>query len=112
MLDDHGLDKVVNLWLPSDGVIRIQTPQEARTKAHGQVVRLHHVFIAVLGHAGENTHTWFSQPMSRFKSHTEGGSSLLVEEGEKVAHHDDEGPREGGNNRLDLGRFLCVVVDF
>lgn len=111
VLDDHGLDKVINLWLPSDGVIRIQAPQEAGTEAHGQVVRLHHVFIAVLRHAGKNTDV--SQHESWFESRADGSrSSLLVEEGEEVAHHDDEGPREGGNNRLDLGRFFCVVVDF
>lgn len=37
---------------------------------------------------------------------------LLVEEGEKVAHHDEERPREGGNDRFDLSGFFRLLLDF
>lgn len=51
MLKDHGFDKVIDLWLPSNGIIRINPPQQARAEADGQVVGLHHVLVAVLSHA-------------------------------------------------------------
>lgn len=38
--------------------------------------------------------------------------SLLIEESEKVAYHDEERPGEGGDNRFNLGGFLCHPLDF
>lgn len=45
-------------------------------------------------------------------SHTELRCSLLIEEGEQVAHHDEERPWEGGDNRFNLGSFLCHPLNF
>lgn len=62
MLKDHGLDKVVNLWLPSNSVIRIHPSQQAWTEANSQVVGLHHVLVTVLRHTEKKretqTRTW------------------------------------------------------
>lgn len=38
--------------------------------------------------------------------------SLLIEESEKVTHHDEERPWEGGDDRFNLGSFLCLALNF
>lgn len=37
--------------------------------------------------------------------------SLLIEESEEVTYHDEERPREGGEDRFNLGRFLRLPFD-
>lgn len=37
---------------------------------------------------------------------------LLIKESEKVTHHDEERPWEGGDNRFNLNSFLCLALDF
>lgn len=38
--------------------------------------------------------------------------SLLVEEGKKVAHHDEERTWEGGKDQFNLGGFLHLLLNF
>lgn len=128
MLEDHGFDKIIHLWLPSNSVIRICPPQQAWTEANSQVVGLHHVLITVLRHT-RNMHTntqthwtvmlaWMLSFMtiadtaSDRISHTGLSCSLLIEESKKVTHYDEERPWEGGDNHFNLGSFLCHPLDF
>lgn len=53
MVDDDGLDDLVDVGLAGDLVLAVRCGHESRTEADGQVVRVHHVLIAVLGQAAE-----------------------------------------------------------
>lgn len=125
MLEDHGFDKIIDLWLSSNSVISIHPPQQARAKANSQVVGLHHVFVAVLRHTGrtnpQNELLFLAWVLSFVTiedissdriSHTGLCCSLLIEESEKVAQHNEERPWEGGDNRFNLGSSFCHPLDF
>lgn len=130
MLEDHGLDKIIDLWLPSNSIISIHAPQQAGAEANGQVVGLHHVFVAVLRHTGERRahkkNDSFLHGCSLFLTITNSSSveislwishmglscSLLIEESEKVAQHDEERTWESRDNCFNLGSFLCLPLDF
>ena len=51
-LDDEGLHQLVDTALQSHWVLPSRDGQQRRSKAHGQVVGVHHVLITVLGQAG------------------------------------------------------------
>lgn len=50
-LDDEGLHQLVDTALQSHRVLPSRDGQQRRPKAHGQVVGVHHVLVAVLGQA-------------------------------------------------------------
>lgn len=49
VVDDDGLDDLVHMSLAGDLVLAVWCRHERRAKTYGQVVRVHHVLIAVLG---------------------------------------------------------------
>lgn len=51
MVDDDGLDDLVDVRLAGDLVLAVGRGHERRAEAYGQVVRVHHVLVAVLGQA-------------------------------------------------------------
>ena len=53
VVDDDGLDDLVDLGLARHLVMELRRGHERRPEADGQVPRLHHVLIAVLGQAAE-----------------------------------------------------------
>lgn len=53
MVDDDGLDDLVDVGLAGDLVQAVRCGHERGAVAYGQVVRVHHVLVAVLGQAGE-----------------------------------------------------------
>lgn len=52
MLDDDVLHQGVDLRLQGDDIIVALPSHQAGAKTHSQVVRLHHVLVAVLRHTG------------------------------------------------------------
>lgn len=53
MVDDDGLDDLVDVGLAGDLVLAVWRGHERRAEADRQVVRVHHVLVAVLGQTGE-----------------------------------------------------------
>lgn len=53
MVDDDGFDDLVHVGLAGDLVLAVRRGHECGPEADGQVVRVHHVLIAVLGQAGK-----------------------------------------------------------
>lgn len=53
MVDDDGLDDLVDVGLAGDLVLAVWCGHERGAEAYGQVVRVHHVLVTVLGQAGE-----------------------------------------------------------
>lgn len=53
MVDDDGLDDLVDMSLAGDLVLAVRCGHECGAKAYGQVVWVHHVLITVLGKARE-----------------------------------------------------------
>lgn len=53
VVDDDGLDNLVDVRLAGDLVLAVGRWHERRAEAYGQVVRVHHVLVAVLGQAEE-----------------------------------------------------------
>lgn len=51
MVDDDGLDDLVDMGLAGDLVLAVWCGHECGAEAYGQVVRVHHVLVAVLGKA-------------------------------------------------------------
>lgn len=51
MVDDDGLDDLVDMRLAGDLVLAVGCGHECGAETYGQVVRVHHIFIAVLGQA-------------------------------------------------------------
>lgn len=51
MVDDDGLDDLVDMGLAGDLVLAVWCRHERGAKAYGQVVWVHHVLITVLGQA-------------------------------------------------------------
>jgi len=52
VLDDDGLDDLVDVGLAGDLVQAVWRGHERGAEAYGQVVRVHHVLVTVLGQAG------------------------------------------------------------
>lgn len=52
MVNDDGLDDFIDVSLAGDLVLALRGGHERGAKAYGQVVRVHHVLITVLGQAG------------------------------------------------------------
>lgn len=52
MVDDDGLYDLVDVGLAGDLVLAVWCGHERGAETYGQVVRVHHVLIAVLGQAG------------------------------------------------------------
>lgn len=50
VLHNHVVDQGVDQRLQGDGVVVVPTPHQTGTEADSQVVRLHHVLVAVLSH--------------------------------------------------------------
>lgn len=53
MVDDDGLDNLINMSLAGDLVLALRCGHECRPEAYGQVVWVHHVLVAVLRQTGE-----------------------------------------------------------
>lgn len=53
VVDDDGLDDLVDVGLAGDLVKAVRCGHERGAEAYGQVVRVHHVLVTVLGQAGE-----------------------------------------------------------
>ena len=53
VMDDDGLNDLVDVGLAGDLVLAVWCGHERGTKAYGQIVWVHHVFITVLGQTGE-----------------------------------------------------------
>lgn len=53
MVDDDGLNDLVDVGLAGDLVLAVWCGHERGAEAYGQVVRVHHVLVTVLGQAGE-----------------------------------------------------------
>ena len=53
MVDDDGFDYLVHMSLAGDLVLAVRCGHECGAKTYGQVVRVHHVLITVLGQAGK-----------------------------------------------------------
>lgn len=51
MVDDDGLDDLVDMRLAGDLVLTVGCGHECGAETYGQVVRVHHILIAVLGQA-------------------------------------------------------------
>lgn len=51
MVDDDGLDDLVDVGLAGHLVLTVWSRHERGAEANGQIVRVHHVLIAVLGQA-------------------------------------------------------------
>lgn len=51
VVDDDGLDDLVDVGLAGDLVQKVGRGHEGGPEADGQVVRVHHVLVAVLGQA-------------------------------------------------------------
>lgn len=52
MVNDDCLDDLIDVSLAGDLVLALRGGHERGAEAYGQVVRIHHVLIAVLGQAG------------------------------------------------------------
>lgn len=52
MLQDDVLHQGIDQRLQADGIVAVIPSYQAGPKAHCQVVRLHHVLVTVLRHAG------------------------------------------------------------
>lgn len=52
MVNDDCLDDLIDVSLAGDLILALRGGHERGAKAYGQVVRVHHVLIAVLGQAG------------------------------------------------------------
>ncbi len=52
MVDDDGLDDLVDMGLAGHLVLAVWCGHESGAEAYGEVVRVHHVLVAVLGQAG------------------------------------------------------------
>lgn len=52
MVNDDGLDDLVDVGLAGHLVLAVRRRHECGAKAYGQVVRVHHVLVTVLGQAG------------------------------------------------------------
>lgn len=53
MVDDDGLDDLIDVGLAGDLVLAFWRGHERGAEAYGQVVRVHHVLVTVLGQAGK-----------------------------------------------------------
>lgn len=53
MMDDYGLDDLIDVSLAGDLVLAVWCGHECGAEADGQVVRVHHVLVTVLGQAGD-----------------------------------------------------------
>lgn len=51
MVDDDGLDDLVDMGLAGNLILAVWCGHECGAEAYGQVVRVHHVLITVLGQA-------------------------------------------------------------
>lgn len=49
MVDDDGLNDLIDMGLAGDLVLAVRCRHEGRAKAYGQIVWIHHVLITVLG---------------------------------------------------------------
>lgn len=52
MVNDDCLDDLIDVSLAGDLVLALRCRHECGAEAYGQVVRVHHVLIAVLGQTG------------------------------------------------------------
>lgn len=101
MVDDDCLDDLIDVSLAGDLVLALRCGHECGAEAYGQVVRVHHVLIAVLGQTGggqrqdsryvqkasQTENLYSSREKSRL---TVDGLYLLVEEGKEVAHDNED----------------------
>lgn len=62
VVDDDGLDDLVDMRLARHLVLEVRCGHEGGPVADGQIIRVHHVLIAVLGQTGEGRersgHLW------------------------------------------------------
>lgn len=56
-MNDDSLDDLIDVSLAGDLVLALRGGHERGAEADGQVVRIHHVLIAVLGQAGGQAKT-------------------------------------------------------
>ena len=56
VLQDDALHQIVDLRLQGDHVFVLSPSHQAGAETHSQVVRLHHVLVAVLRHTGGREH--------------------------------------------------------
>lgn len=69
MLQDDVLHQGVDQRLQGDDIVIMSPSYQAGAKAHSQVVRLHHVLVTVLRHAGgRGTQNWTMTERDCFKS--------------------------------------------
>lgn len=54
-MDDDGFDDLIDMGLAGDLVLGFWSGHEGGAKADGQIIRVHHIFIAVLGQAAGKT---------------------------------------------------------
>lgn len=50
-MDDDGFDDLIDMGLAGDLVLSFWSGHEGGAKADGQIIGVHHIFIAVLGQA-------------------------------------------------------------
>lgn len=60
MVHDDCLDDLIDVSLAGDLVLALRRGHECGAEAYGQVVRVHHVLIAVLGQTGGGQRQDFS----------------------------------------------------
>lgn len=53
VVDDDGLDDLVDVGLAGHLVLAVRCGHKCGAKTYGQVVRVHHVLVTVLGQAGK-----------------------------------------------------------
>lgn len=101
MVNDDCLDDLIDVSLAGDLVLALRRGHECGTEAYGQVVRVHHVLIAVLGQTGggQRQNSRYVQNFSdrkllQLKRQIQINSwrslYLLVEEGKEVAHDNED----------------------
>lgn len=52
IVDDDGLDDLINVRLARHRILAIRDGHQGRTEADRQIVGIHHVFITILGETG------------------------------------------------------------